>query len=43
MCGAISCARPADVWLSDAEQAEYVKGERFFFVPTPTHRKIELS
>jgi len=43
MCGAFNCAQPADVWLSDAEQAEYVRGERFFLVAAPRYRKIELS
>jgi hypothetical protein len=37
MCGVAECARPAYyIWLSDAEQAEYVNGERFFGVRSRT-------
>ena len=33
MCGALKCTRPARyIWLSDAELAEYNKGQRSFMV-----------
>jgi hypothetical protein len=42
MCGAAACAQPAYyVWLRDAEQAEYLKGERLFGVRS-RHGLVEL-
>jgi hypothetical protein len=42
MCGARECSQVAEyVWLSDAEQADYVKGERFFGVRS-RHGAAEL-
>jgi hypothetical protein len=41
-CGATDCAQPVSyVWLSDAEEAEYVNGERFF-VAGSKNRTVEL-
>jgi len=43
MCGATDCTqRVRYIWLSDAEQAEYVKGERIFVAGSQL-RKVELS
>ena len=43
MCGASGCLQPISyIWLSDAEQAEYVRGERFFVIGS-RHGKTELK
>ena len=44
MCGANACTQPvAYVWLSDAEQAEYINGERFFVVRSKNTTTIEVK
>ena len=39
-CGALNCAKQAKVWLTDAEQQEYLSGKRSF---SCGYRSIELS
>jgi hypothetical protein len=36
------CIQPANVWLSNAEQAEYARGERFFFAVGQGRKAIEV-
>ena len=44
MCGANACMQPvAYVWLSDAELAEYINGERFFVVRSKNTTTIEVK
>jgi hypothetical protein len=43
LCGKSLCTKPAHVvWLSDAEQVEYARGERFFFPVGKRHTAIEV-
>jgi len=40
-CGAPNCSRLALVWLSDAEEAEYRRGERSFQVKQ--HQDVQVT
>ena len=43
MCARALCTQPADLWLSDAEQRNYARGERFFYGVGQRRKAIEVT